>query len=468
MTAPAVRRDFVLTLQAETPLHVGGAAADAVADLPLATDGQGRLLVPGTSWAGVLRGVARRAGLDDDALFGRAPARGRDADAGHASRLFVSDTALGPDTGVEMRTGVGIDRRTGAAARTILYERLVVPAGTALRLRLRYEGPATDDDTALVARVRALGLTVGGASRRGLGRLRCTAATVTAVDLTTRASLLAALAGDASDRAVEPAEGVDAEVPRLEVRITARRPVLVGAAAPGEEAALVPQMTRTADGRLLPVLPGSSVKGVLRGLAERAVRTVLDLGHPNPDFVTALDELAARVPPFALLFGSRERAGALSVPDVTTVAADPVPVDAWEAYLAGTARPTTAWTREREHVSLDRWSGGAATGRLFTVQETRDLRWGPLRLELDPDRLDRADPRQRRAAVVLLGVAVALLAEGHAGFGHGTTRGLGDVTVDAVTAVGLSRWDLPAPGPDLWAWLEATAESTPLEELVLT
>src|SRR5215470_8527496 len=57
---PDVREDYTLVLVAATALHVGAPSDDGVTDLPLATDGRGRLLVPGTSWAGVLRASASR------------------------------------------------------------------------------------------------------------------------------------------------------------------------------------------------------------------------------------------------------------------------------------------------------------------------------------------------------------------------------------------------------------------------
>ena len=127
---PEVREDYTLTMVATTALHLGAPTGDRVSDLPLATDGQGRLLVPGTSWAGVLRAMARRHCPDDvDAIFGSARREGDDQDDGHASRLAVADTVLAVGH-IELRTGVGIDRRRAAAAERLLYDRLVLPAGT--------------------------------------------------------------------------------------------------------------------------------------------------------------------------------------------------------------------------------------------------------------------------------------------------------------------------------------------------
>ena len=81
---------------------------------------------------------------------------------------------------------------------------------------------------------------------------------------------------------------------------------------------------------------------------------------------------------------------------------------------------------------MDRRGGGAAELRLFTVEETTGVRWPALQLELD---LDRVDDERRRAAVVLLGVTIALLLEGQ----------LGD---------------------DWWAWLRDVAAGAELPELL--
>jgi len=463
---PEVRQDFELRFMASTPVHVGGLGADTVTDLPLATDGQGRLVIPGSSWAGVLRELARRYLTSaEEALFGfqkkEAPAEG------HASRLFVADTPVGVDAGrVELRTGVGIDRRWGAAAHQIVYDRLVLAAGTPLILYLRYEGPDGTDAHRLVEIVRALGLRIGAASSRGLGRLTCVEATVHSVDLRSRSSLLTALGGQVEPTPVPPAADVDGAIPRIELAWRTRRPVLVGGPSPGEKADLVPLLIRSTDGRgLVPVLPGSSVKGVLRSLAERVLRTLIpdEVPRPGRGFVEAMSTVGKGAPAFEVLFGSREQAGALSVPDTSAVA-EPVGDDAWRRYLEG--QPLTAgWSHERTHVAIDRWTGGAAESRLFTVQETAGVRWQPLRLELDARRLAQVPEERRLGAVLLLGVAVGLLRDGLAGVGHGTTRGLGEIEVTGIAVHGAVQWGVsPYPeGGDWWAWLRDLSGGLGLE-----
>lgn len=324
-TDPAVRVEFELTLRAVTALHLGGAFGGPTADLALARDGRGRRYVPGSSWAGVLRQATERVIGSEEAksIFGYAPVRGEpgDGDDGRASRLTVSDTVIGDTDPVELRTGVGIDRRTGAAAERIRFDREVLAPGTTMTLLLRYDGSDADGDVTalrmLVSGIRHRGLRVGAGTRRGLGRLECSRAVERTVDLRSRSSLLTWLGGDVEGTAVE-GEDAEAEVLRVVLAWRPRRPVVVGGPAPGHSADLVPLLTRHADGSgLVPVLPGTSVKGVLRSLTERIVRTVLDLGPPREDFVAAADSLAAEVPAIEALFGSRRRAGAVAVADIT-------------------------------------------------------------------------------------------------------------------------------------------------------
>lgn len=463
---PDVRVEFTLALRAQTALHLGAAAGDLVADLALARDGFGRCYVPGTSWGGVLRQLARRMFEDDDAVdavFGRAP---KGADAGHASRVFVDDTPI-DCAPVELRTGVGIDRVSGAAADRIRYDREVVPPGSAVTLRLRYEGPDGDPVEMLrflAAAVRCDGIRVGAGTRRGLGLLSCEQAEERSVDLCSPEALLDEIAGVLAATPVQPGTAGLATL-RILLGWRTERPVVVGGSAPGDSADLVPLLTRSADGSgLVPLLPGSSVKGVLRSTAERVLRTVLDdLDRPGPDFVTSLDRDAADAPVLAALFGSRSRAGAVRVPDVAADAA-PVPGEQWSGYLAG-AGEAPAWSAERAHVAIDRWTGGAADQQLFTVQETSGVRWPPLAVEIDLDFLAGALPEEhrRRAAVVLLGLAVAALIEGTTGLGGRTTRGLGEITItslDVDVPPGLPAW--PAdPDTDLaarwWRWLAEVA-----------
>ncbi len=458
-TLPGVREDYRLEFRCRTPISVGGAGADAVTDLPLATDGQGRVVIPGSSWAGVLRVLARRVVPGRvDAVFGP-----ECADEGHASRLSVFDTPV-TDPEVELRTGVGIDRRSGTAAVGLLYDRSVLPPGTLLVLHLRYEGPDEPAVHELVRAVRAAGLRIGAGSTRGLGRLECRSAERTRAALGSRQEVLAMLAGQAKATDVPAAETGPQQALRISLEWRPRRAVLIGSGDGARGADVVPLLTAGVDGTgLVPVVPGASVKGVLRSAAERAIRTVLP-GAPMPtgDAVASQTALAEAVPVLDYLFGSRHRSGALSVADVAA-AVPALPRASWRDPDAALPQ----WGAERTHVAIDRWTGGAADGLLFTVLEPRVWAWSPIELELDVHRLAGLGERGAVAATVLLGVAVADLLEGRSGLGRGSTRGLGEIEVRQVDVHGAAEAGLPEHrGGEWWAWLREVAAGRGLDELL--
>lgn len=182
------------TLTLETALHLGGEGEGGVqVDMPVLRDARdGGPLLPGTTLAGVLRSTLadRLAGYgkpeppEVTALFG---ATRRDDD-GAQSPLIVFD-ALGEiplDHGVEIRDGVAISLATGIAEDHKKYDYEVVPAGTTfpVRVDLLLPAPASrdgatppDERSLLKALGGALdafahGQSAFGAKRsRGLGRV---------------------------------------------------------------------------------------------------------------------------------------------------------------------------------------------------------------------------------------------------------------------------------------------------------
>jgi hypothetical protein len=111
--------------------------------------------------------------------------------------------------------------------------------------------------------------------------------------------------------------------------------------------------------------------------------------------------------------------------------------------------------RVANHVSIDRWTGGAAEGLLYSVLEPSGVAWQPLRMRLDVPRAggprrhpgdgDEADHR----AMALLLLLLRDLAEGWVTLGFGGTRGQGQVSVEQVRFTGRA---LPAP----WSALSST------------
>ncbi|MGW4031657.1 RAMP superfamily CRISPR-associated protein [Streptomyces sp. NPDC004838] len=397
---------------------------------------------------------------------------------------------------LETRFSVGIDRVTGTAAHGFLHGRAVVPRGTFLRLEFDIESaPATADADAehlrfLLRSLRHGRIRLGTAKTRGLGRVELITdqTTVHEQDLTSPAGLVAALGhGPAgSGWCLDDELGTDPPPgPWLTARVDWRpaAPLMVRAAADGIDIKALPYTRATSPGQVALVLPGSALKGRLRAQAERIERTVRQLddldscadnGDDEARRSAAFRHQLDRLPSVRALFGATPAAAAVAEsaagggtgsgrdagPDrgagAVTVddcfATSSVPQALWNTLLGivpddgqqatGTDTDTSAglpgWAADHgfaraDHVAIDRWTGGAAEGRLFSVLEPTRTSWEPLTLTVDPARLDAHGGMVGHAAMFLFLLVLRDLAEGRIPLGWGTNRGMGDITVDAVT-----------------------------------
>jgi CRISPR/Cas system CSM-associated protein Csm3 (group 7 of RAMP superfamily) len=460
------------------PLHVGDWRAGPGNRLPVQRDGQHRLLIPGSSIAGALRswicGAAAIGGpFDADLLFGHIVPG---TEGGEASLLQVDD-AVG-EAVLDHRDGVAIDRATGAAASGYLYEREVVPAGARFSFRLTAHEPravaARVDEAVkcLVAALAAGRITFGARRSAGLGRMRLESARIREGDQATRSGMVAWLrrepAASASDHPVIVADG------KLQITIkwAARTPVLVQDSVQGTVVDALPLAGRVPgdSGRLQLawLLPGSSIKGALRSHAERIVRTLRGIetcgqfadvlrDRELGPVLTLFGFAGDRSGPAASTYQPSGSRGALDVTDcysrarfddaawqqVLTAYSDNGDPDQELAVLRGrlTGLPAAGRPRISQHVAIDRWTGGAADGLLFSVLETAGTEWEDLTLALDTRRC-RDDP----LVLPLLLLLLRDLNDGWVHLGFGGTRGRGVIAGLKTTFTGSV---LPPP----WACL---------------
>ncbi|MDX3099972.1 RAMP superfamily CRISPR-associated protein [Nonomuraea angiospora] len=484
-------------LRTESPLHVGGLQHDPSEPLPIAVDGKGRLYVPGTTLAGVLRAWCLGTGEIPSAMDELWGYESDDGEGGQASRVIVADALVTSTTAtdehgvpakplefdvLEFRPSVGIDRVTGAAAPEFLYGRQVVPIGCYLRLELDIESreDADRDEARLGALLAALSgrqVRVGASTSKGFGSVRLLDDPLDVVvdRLDSPEGLLAVLRNDPSRRrTVASLREASSDLPprrkTLDVRIdwAPNAPVMVRSGAGGLFVDTLPLATRIDGRHLTLVLPGSSIKGVLRSQAELIERTARSLparsaqtGEPAARHSAAFRAQLDQLPAVRALFGgARDDVGTRGVGALRAeecLASVTIPQELWTSVtgFGDEVRPPDGDQpphmpepiRDRladlgleraDHVALDRWTGGAADGRLFSVLEPHGVRWEPIRLSVDLTRLDTVHD----VGIALLLLVLRDLADGRITIGAATNRGFGDVDILDITLSG-GPWPEP-------------------------
>lgn len=228
------------------------------------------------------------------------------------------------------------------------------------------------------------------------------------------------------------------------------------------------------------ILSGSSIRGVFRSQAERIMATAFGGRTASRDSVDNEGQLAflddsscapsfpgTRLSPVGLLFGSVARGAndpqsssaagwrtVLRFGDVESRRT--IPLDEWtglveEARTAGGQRMRRRQDPQLRFTSrsaIERWTGGAAEGRLYATLEPywlEDGDWGPISFGLDTHRLRQYSTKHgqdlAKAALGLLWLVVDDLRRRRFSIGFGQSRGYGDIDVTDVQGHGVSPLD---------------------------
>ncbi|NCJ08015.1 hypothetical protein GS597_16175 [Synechococcales cyanobacterium C] len=464
------------TLLAQTPIHVGGLGDDPTVDLALAVNGQGQYYIPGTSLAGALRGWL---GIDENSgsteakvlqtLWGFQPHKQRRQ--GHASHVLVEDAPL-PDAQVEIRDGVGIDRETGTAAENIKFDRAILAKGTRIPLRMILECPVQPAnpqpqgadlweraEVLFIQTLQALQtaeIRLGAAKTRGLGQVQLQNLTLLKQPLNTFAGMVKTLRNQGETLNLADWSLGDALLcPRPQLQITIHwqpvGPVMVKAEADGIAVDSLPLVSAVDQHQVSLVIPGSSLKGTLRAQAERILRTLLGVPiptneNPRQRFLQQTQDL----PLIQALFGGaarlkdgqqQGRIGAFSANDC--YAQPQIEPAQWRSIESARDdhqlrqalnQANLNSVQQAYHVAIDRWTGGAAEGFLYSTLEPMGVSWHPLELTLDLSRL--SESKEQRAAIALLLLLLRDLAHGRIPLGYGTNRGMGAIAVQNINIKG--------------------------------
>lgn len=395
-------------LRATAPFSIGASNGSGEVDLPIAVDPDGHPFVPAASVAGSLRSHLRLQGMDEQLMGARKDDDDgtREVEAGTAgeaqpgpSVLRILGTTLGvphgdhpvpvAEGGTDQIVGqlqrTAIDRRRGAAATNKLYRSQHVDAGVEVEVYARADRVITDDELRALTTWRPV---LGRGRTSGFGACDLVGLWWGVLDLDRTEDLLRWISGGGPDlhravatTAVEllPGRGHN---PVLDLRFEIADGIAVGGGA-GNETTDRP-ILRDPDG--VPVVEGSSLKGVLRARSAFILRS---LG------VEVCDTSTCGECPTCHVFGSVEARG--------RVAVDRTRVDG-------------AGTVIRTHVALDRFTGGGRDKHLFDNEEVNR---GVITL-----RVRELAPLPSWAEPLLRWCARDL-ADGMIGIGGMTSRGLG-------------------------------------------
>ena len=458
------------TLTTLTPLHIGGIGGDVDTDLALAVNGRGNYYLPGTSLAGALRGwMAQSRDMDQVRDYWG------DHDSEHrgASFILVEDAEIALEKGqrIEIREGVGIDRHTGAAAERFKYNRAILPKGVSVPFKITLDCQESHDPAELWQVLQALELgdiRIGAAKTRGLGKVQLTKIEIHRQDLNNADGIFATLLDKVPLQDWSQLKQTSPYLPPARLNFTLgwkpRDPVMVKAEGDGIAVDILPLVSQVDSGVRF-VVPGSSIKGVLRAHAERIVRTVRGIE------ITAETEFdqQLQVPLVDVLFGSAEKnkpqlngskngsqgkIGALAVDDCyatlemtpsnwaeveNTPKATNDTFTQFEKTLGtalGGEEPPFRTLQPAMHVAIDRWTGGAANSMLYSVLEPIGVSWESIGLSLDADRLCKYHSQEFKPAIALLLLVLRDFAHRKIPIGYGTNRGMGTVEVTEMVAQG--------------------------------
>ena len=390
----AERFDIEADLRVTTPLHIGTGAQDdddaiekvlqpdgeeeSVASARIVRDHAGAPYIPGASLRGVLRAALERAierladkNLSADALFGTI----KDANGkGHMGPLIVYGAAFksappasarpayaGKGRGVALSARTALQAGRGTVERHKLFHAEEVVPGTVFSFRARLLAPVGDDDAGKAQRLCGIlrhlldtdGLAMGRSTADGAGRLDVEKLTVTS------SKILATTGRMALEKPARQLEIATDDKKKLETNaapvafppltLTAQGPFFVDdwswnskteAAKTGvPKNKTLPQLKalrgQPAAG---PILPGTSLMGVLRARAAWLAALKSKRGESTPEVAkAAINDL----------FGTTKQRARLQ--------------------LARLVRTNSGAAMEPTSVRLDRFSGAPIEGALFGV-----------------------------------------------------------------------------------------------------
>lgn len=280
-------------LVVQSPLCIGSGQDDGITDSLVLKDKQGKAFIPGTSLAGVLRDIVYSHDSNlADMLFGELSTK-------RQSMINIDDVLL-ENSIYTVRDGVRIDSITNTAEDTGKFDYEVVERGAAgnfsatitIRKNDTEDKEAVEQLAAALADQLMYGISLGAHTAKGFGEVKGSQIKVATYDFSQPDALGAWLLGEMPQANIYAAAAkplVADEDFYAEIDLALKTSLLVGAepdafeAGSGDGDGKVQKVMLSSKGDY--VIPGTSVKGVIRKQAEHICRAV---GRYEDDFLGSL------------------------------------------------------------------------------------------------------------------------------------------------------------------------------------
>jgi len=426
--------EFTCSLQFAAPVHVGsGQRLSPYTDAPILLDPAGGEWLPGTSVRGVIRDWCEREacllGITDDVikmLFGPHQHDTGDNDFDRQGRLTVYDIAIKERSRPQIRDHVRFDEQHGAAQKGGKFDSEIAWIKSGV-LRFVYQGDGSADPQVLLLKsfTDALSdgvISFGAKQGSGYGSVKVTRSSWRQIRRCNTAELTQYLRHRLGNNGGSPWTDITTTISQLKTSTARASAVSTGVAPPLSWIAMDIEIafdgpaltvgvfggrltdktderdadaTYAVDSAGAPVFPGSALRGAARARAFRIARSLDDLRKDSSAQCRRIADL---------LFGTTKKRGLVSFGDGT------VEIE------------SSTEVRALNHVAIDRVTGFAASGRLFSAAALSSpvfnsrilLRWN------DGD-------EDHQAALALLLLTLRDIDEGWVGLGSRTTRGYGHV-----------------------------------------
>lgn len=400
-----------------SPLTISTGQSDGVIDSMVMRNGTGNAMIPGTSLSGVIRHIVANSCSRQDAelIFGCLQAEGDSVP--HQSLITIDDVVL-DQAEIVVRDGVAIDSVTGTAIRTGKYDYEAVDRGAVgkfqAELVIRKEQQENREHIeALVKSIAdqlAYGISLGARTAKGMGQAKADNVAVAVYDFEKKQALSAWLLGKNAPAMYKasPKAMMGMENFHMEIILALKSSLLVGAEPDifrEETAAKLDKVMLRSQKDF--VIPGASVKGVVRKQAERICRMA---GSYPPEFLNNL-------------MGYVDRQGTKRKSRLKT----------YEVYFK-----RGAIAKNQTHVRIDRFTGGHMDSGLYTYQPVWQEKQGTpvLQMAMDVEKCTEAE-----AGLMLM--VLKDIWTGEAVFGGGKATGSGILQgLEARIAYNGNRWQL--------------------------